>query len=159
MSAERDIAMAREALRLEREAVARYTAHPAGSSDPGLVAYWESLRRNEAGHRDLLEAWLRRRGADPNEDAAVGATGAAVILDGAAGSNAAAEVGQPGRGGPPAAGQGELVAASAAGAPVQFGQVQLQITAVGAERVQRADLGEASGEGAAGAGPLPEVEQ
>ncbi len=69
------------------------------------------------------------------------------------------EVGQPGRGGPAAAGQGELVAAAAPGAPVQFGQVQLQIAPVGAERVQRADLREASGERAAGAGPLPEVEQ
>ena len=57
--------MVREALRLEREAAARYTEHPAASSDPRLVAYWESLRRNEAEHRDLLEGWLRERGVDP----------------------------------------------------------------------------------------------
>ena len=92
MSAERDIAMAREALRLEREAVARYTDHPADSSDPGLVAYWESLRRNEAGHRELLEAWLRGRGADPDEDVEAKDAGRA-----AAAADAAASAGQPGR--------------------------------------------------------------
>ena len=43
--------MVREALRLEREAAARYSEHPAASSDPRLVTYWESLRRNEAEHR------------------------------------------------------------------------------------------------------------
>jgi rubrerythrin len=61
--------MVREALRLEREAVARYSEHPAASSDPRLVTYWESLRRNEAEHRRLLEAWLRARGEDPDRDA------------------------------------------------------------------------------------------
>ena len=60
--------MARDALRLEREAAARYTEHPAVSSDPRLVTYWESLRRNEAEHRRLLEAWLRARGEDPDRD-------------------------------------------------------------------------------------------
>jgi rubrerythrin len=63
--------MVREALRLEREATARYTEHPAASSDPRLVTYWESLRRNEAGHRHLLESWLRARGEDPDCDEAV----------------------------------------------------------------------------------------
>ena len=58
--------MAREALRLEREAAARYVDHPAASADPRLVSYWESLRRNEAQHRDLLAAWLRRQGEDPD---------------------------------------------------------------------------------------------
>jgi rubrerythrin len=63
--------MAREALRLEREAVGRYSEHPAASEDPRLVTYWESLRRNEAEHRRLLEAWLRAHGEDPEgaEDA------------------------------------------------------------------------------------------
>jgi rubrerythrin len=65
VTAARDIAMAREALRLEREAAVRYEEHPAASSDPRLVAYWESLRRNEAAHRELLEAWLRARGEAP----------------------------------------------------------------------------------------------
>ena len=60
--------MVREALRLEREAAARYTGHPAASSDPRLVTYWESLRRNEAEHRRLLEAWLRAHGEDPDRD-------------------------------------------------------------------------------------------
>ncbi len=76
--------MVREALRLEREATARYTEHPAASSDPRLVTYWESLRRNEAGHRHLLEAWLRARGEDPDRDEAVAgafATGAPAAGD------------------------------------------------------------------------------
>jgi rubrerythrin len=60
--------MVREALRLEREATARYTEHPAASSDPRLVTYWESLRRNEAEHRHLLETWLRAHGEDPERD-------------------------------------------------------------------------------------------
>ncbi len=74
--------MVREALRLEREAAARYTEHPAASSDPRLVAYWESLRRNETAHRAQLESWLRAHGEDPDADspAAVGAApGAAAI--------------------------------------------------------------------------------
>ena len=61
--------MVREALRLEREAAARYFEHPAASSDPRLVTYWESLRRNEAEHRRLLEQWLRAHGEDPDADA------------------------------------------------------------------------------------------
>lgn len=60
-----DIALLREALELEREAVARYVAHGAATSDPRLFAYWESLRRNEAEHRDLLTAALTTRGAAP----------------------------------------------------------------------------------------------
>ena len=64
LTAAHDIAIVREALRLERQAEARYTEHPAASSDPRLVAYLESLRRNEAEHRALLEAWLR----DHDED-------------------------------------------------------------------------------------------
>ena len=64
--------MVREALRLEREAEARYTEHPAASSDPRLVTYWESLRRNEAEHRARLEAWLRDHGEDPEADAPAG---------------------------------------------------------------------------------------
>jgi rubrerythrin len=46
--------------------VARYVDHPAASADPRLVSYWESLRRNEAEHRELLAAWLRRHGEDPD---------------------------------------------------------------------------------------------
>jgi rubrerythrin len=87
LSATRDIAMVREALRLEREAVARYTEHPAVSSDPRLVTYWESLRRNEAEHRHLLEAWLRGRDEDPDRDEA-----ASVALD--AGAPAAGDAGR-----------------------------------------------------------------
>ena len=52
-----------EALELERRAVSRYVVHAASTADPRLFAYWESLRRNEAEHRDLLEAELRRLGA------------------------------------------------------------------------------------------------
>jgi rubrerythrin len=75
LSTDRDTAMAREALRLEREAAVRYTSHPAASSDPRLVTYWESLRRNEAEHRRLLEAWLRAHGADPDAGDAAGEPG------------------------------------------------------------------------------------
>jgi rubrerythrin len=81
VAAAHDIAIAREALRLEREAAARYVEHPAASADPRLVTYWESLRRNEAQHRDLLEAWLRRHGADPGEDAPPRADLTAAALD------------------------------------------------------------------------------
>ena len=81
LSAEHDIAMVREALRLEREAAARYTDHPAASSDPRLVTYWESLRRNEALHRDLLEAWLRDHGEDPDAGVPEGNGLAADALD------------------------------------------------------------------------------
>ena len=74
--------MVREALRLEREAAARYSDHPAASSDPRLVSYWESLRRNEAEHRRRLEDWLRTRGEDP--DAAVAGAAAGALVLGAA---------------------------------------------------------------------------
>jgi len=60
-----DIALLLEALQLEREAVRRYVAHGAVTSDPRLVSYWESLRRNEAEHRELLVAALRERGVEP----------------------------------------------------------------------------------------------
>lgn len=65
MADEGDIAILREALQLEREAVRRYVEHAAATSDPRLVSYWESLRRNEAEHRDLLLAFLRARGLEP----------------------------------------------------------------------------------------------
>ncbi len=73
--------MVREALRLEREAAARYTEHPAASSDPRLVAYWESLRRNEAEHRERLEDWLRERGLDPAGEGPRAAAAEAAALD------------------------------------------------------------------------------
>ncbi len=66
LAAELDIALAREALRLEREAAGRYADRTAASDDPRLVSYWESLRRNEARHRELLSAWLLRQGEDPD---------------------------------------------------------------------------------------------
>jgi len=77
--------MVREALRLEREAAVRYSEHPAATSDPRLVTYWESLRRNEAEHRRLLEEWLRTRGEGPDADApeARGEALAALMLDAA----------------------------------------------------------------------------
>lgn len=49
--------------------------------------------------------------------------------------------------------------ARAALGAVEFGQVQQQVTAVGAERVQRADLGQPFGGLLSRAGPLPEVQQ
>jgi rubrerythrin len=107
MIAQRDIAMVREALRLEREAAARYAEHPAASSDPRLVAYWESLRRNEAGHRERLEAWLRARGEDP--DAPEPPAGASAPAGGAAktAARAAAAAGEAGHHPlPPAKGAG-----------------------------------------------------
>jgi rubrerythrin len=108
VTAERDIAMAREALRLEREAAARYVEHPAASSDPRLVAYWESLRRNETGHRELLEAWLRARGEDP--DAPAPPAGASAAVEGA--GEAAGEAGRHPL--PPARGAGRGHAADLA---------------------------------------------
>ena len=36
----------------KQEAVARYVKHGSATADPRLFAYWESLRRNEADHRD-----------------------------------------------------------------------------------------------------------
>jgi rubrerythrin len=59
----RDLEILREALELEEEAVARYVADQAASADPRLVAYWESLRRNEAEHRRLIAALLGSHGA------------------------------------------------------------------------------------------------
>lgn len=69
MDAGGDIALLLEALQLEREAVRRYVAHAAATADPRLVSHWESLRRNEAEHRDLLVGALRARGVEPPEDA------------------------------------------------------------------------------------------
>jgi rubrerythrin len=88
VDAAQDIAVVREALALEREAVQRYTTHPAASSDPRLVTYWESLRRNEADHRATLESWLRVHGADPDADTGTG--GAQAPRDAAAAPAAAA---------------------------------------------------------------------
>ena len=68
MMAEGDIALLLEALELERKAVHRYVAHAAATSDPRLVSYWESLRRNEAEHREILCAALRARGVEPPPD-------------------------------------------------------------------------------------------
>jgi rubrerythrin len=82
LAVEHDIAIAREALRLEHEAAARYVDHPAASSDPRLVAYWESLRRNEAGHQEQLEAWLRRHHEDPGAETAARSDLIAAALDG-----------------------------------------------------------------------------
>lgn len=65
MSTGGDTARLLEALQLERDAVRRYVAHGAATSDPRLFSYWESLRRNEAEHRDLLIAKLRERGVEP----------------------------------------------------------------------------------------------
>ena len=57
-----DVALLREALALVSAAVERYVQHSGATSDPRLQTYWESLRRNEAGHRGLLEAELQRLG-------------------------------------------------------------------------------------------------
>lgn len=62
---DRDLEILREALDLELAAVARYVADQAVSADPRLVAYWESLRRNEAEHRDLIAALLSRSDSAP----------------------------------------------------------------------------------------------
>jgi rubrerythrin len=62
-----DAALLREALALEMAAVERYVQHSGATSDPRLQSYWESLRRNEAGHRGILEAALARLGAAPGE--------------------------------------------------------------------------------------------
>jgi rubrerythrin len=69
MPVDGDIDILLEAVHLEREAVARYVAHSAATADPRLFAYWESLRRNEADHRDLLTEELRRRGVAPPPEA------------------------------------------------------------------------------------------
>jgi rubrerythrin len=55
-----DFALLRKALALEVAAVERYVQHSGATSDPRLQTYWESLRRNEAGHRAILEAALTR---------------------------------------------------------------------------------------------------
>jgi len=60
-----DLALLREALALEAAAVERYVQHSGATSDPRLQTYWESLRRNEAGHRGILEAALARLVAEP----------------------------------------------------------------------------------------------
>jgi rubrerythrin len=75
-SQEGDIALLREALALEEAAVSRYVEHAASTSDPRLQTYWESLRRNEAGHRGLLQAELARLGATPGQPGAQGQTAA-----------------------------------------------------------------------------------
>ena len=62
MSTRHDIEILLEALELERGAVRRYVEHGATTADPRLVSFWESLRRNEAGHRDALIAHLARLG-------------------------------------------------------------------------------------------------
>ena len=62
-----DIALLCEALALEVAAVERYVKHSGATSDPRLQSYWESLRRNEAGHRGILEAALARLGAVPGQ--------------------------------------------------------------------------------------------
>lgn len=62
MSTRHDIEILLEALELERGAVRRYVEHGAMTADPHLVSFWESLRRNEAGHRDALIAHLARLG-------------------------------------------------------------------------------------------------
>lgn len=83
--------MAREALRLERAAVARYAEQPAASSDPRLVAYLESLRRNEAAHGAALEDWLRRHGEDPAAETPPREDLAAALEPGAAGRHPLAD--------------------------------------------------------------------
>ena len=49
--------------------------HGSATADPRLFAYWESLRRNEADHRDLLVAWLQQHGASRRRGAVVSALG------------------------------------------------------------------------------------
>ena len=75
------------------------------------------------------------------------------------------QVGQSGGGDAAGAGrgvgaeQGGLGGGAARAAPVEFGEVEQEVAAVGAERVERPDLGEPFGDGAAGPGALPEVEE
>jgi rubrerythrin len=64
-----DVAILREALELEAAAVARYVEHAGATSDPRLFTYWESLRRNEAGHSGMLQAELRRLAGEPRQPA------------------------------------------------------------------------------------------
>ena len=70
MSRARDIEILREALALERGAVSRYAEQSVHTADPRLFSFWESLRRNECGHRDELTATLTRLGAAPLDDKA-----------------------------------------------------------------------------------------
>jgi hypothetical protein len=60
MAAARDIEILTEALALERGAVSRYAERCASTADPRLFSFWESLRRNECGHRDALLAEFAR---------------------------------------------------------------------------------------------------
>jgi rubrerythrin len=64
MSHARDVEILREALALERGAVERYVEQAAATADPRLFSFWESLRRNECGHRDALVAMLNGMGED-----------------------------------------------------------------------------------------------
>ena len=50
--------------------MSRYTEQSARTADPRLFSFWESLRRNECGHRDELTALLTRFGAAPLDDEA-----------------------------------------------------------------------------------------
>ena len=61
------------------------------------MAYWESLRRNEAEHRGLLEDWLRAHGVDPEADPPGDAPGVAALDPDAAGRHPLARKGD-GRG-------------------------------------------------------------
>ncbi|MGO8685137.1 MAG: hypothetical protein ACLQUT_11245 [Thermoleophilia bacterium] len=70
MSRARDIEILKEALALERGAVERYAEQSARTSDPRLLSFWESVRRNECGHRDALLAALAGFGEPaPNDEA------------------------------------------------------------------------------------------
>jgi rubrerythrin len=64
-----DSGLLQRALALELQAVARYERHSAGTEDPRFVVYWESLRRNEAQHRDELRRLLLAAGSRPTEAA------------------------------------------------------------------------------------------
>lgn len=69
MSRARDIEILKEALVLERGAVERYAEQSAHTSDPRLFSFWESLRRNECGHRDALLTALAGPGEPlPNDE-------------------------------------------------------------------------------------------
>jgi len=72
LSRTRDIEILREAFALERGAVKRYAEQSAHTVDPRLFSFWESLRRNECGHRDELIATLARLGAAAPIDLAPG---------------------------------------------------------------------------------------
>ncbi len=62
------------------------------------MTYWESLRRNEAEHRGLLEAWLRAHGVDPDAGSPAGdPSGSAAMDPGAVGRHPLAKKGD-GRG-------------------------------------------------------------